>query len=73
MFFYLECLRRALVAPADAATAGGSSRRLCGQSMSGVGASVVRVTVVLKYRFHVRSKFRQVACAIGTVTLGVRG
>ena len=69
----LDLLCRALVALADVATAGGSSPRLCGQSISGVDASVLRVTVVPEYTFHVWSGFRQVSCAIGAVTLGAHG
>ena len=66
-------LRRVLIAP-GAATAGGSSSRLvCGQNMSGVDASVLQVTFVLKYTFHVWSGLRQDECAIGGVTLGPRG
>ena len=38
--------------------------------MPGVDASVLRVTVVLKYTTHVWSGFRQVACAIGGMTRG---
>ena len=41
--------------------------------MSGADASVLRVTVVLKYTSHAWSGFRQVACAIGGVTLGAHG
>ena len=38
--------------------------------MSGVDASVLPVTIVLKNAFHVWSVFRQVACAFGSVTRG---
>ena len=38
--------------------------------MSGVNASVLRVTVVLNYTIQMWSGFRQVACAIGDVTRG---
>ena len=38
--------------------------------MSGVDASDLRVTAVLKYTFHVWIGFRQVVCAIGGVTRG---
>ena len=36
--------------------------------MAGVDASVLRVTVVLKYIIYVWSGFQQVACGIGGVT-----
>ena len=54
----------------DAVTAGGSSPRLCNQSMSGVDAFVVRVATVLEYTLLVWSGCRQVAWAIGGLTLG---
>ena len=54
----------------DAATAGGSSPRLCGQSMSEIDVSVLRVAIVLEYTFLMPSGFRQVFCAIRGVTLG---
>ena len=38
--------------------------------MSGVDASVLRVTNVLEYTFLMWSGFWQVACAIGGVTRG---
>ena len=50
-FFYLEFLRRALIAP-DAATGGGSSLKLCVDSISGVDSFRFRgVAIVLKYTF----------------------
>ena len=55
----------------DAATAGGSSLRLCvGRVFSGVYAVVLLVAIVLKYKFRVWFVLRQVACAIGGVTRG---
>ena len=41
--------------------------------MPGIDASVVRVTPELKYTPRVLSRFRQVACAFGSMTLGERG
>ena len=43
---------------------------VCGQSMSGVDAAVLRVAVFLEYTSRVWLVFRQVACAIGGVTRG---
>ena len=37
----------------DAATSGGSSPRLCGKSLSGVGAALFLVAIVLEYTFRV--------------------
>ena len=68
-FSDLEPLRGALIVP-DAATTGDSSPRLCGQSLSGVDAAVLLVAIVLEYTFRVGAAFRQVACAIGSVTRG---
>ena len=41
--------------------------------MPGIDASVLRVTAVLKYAFHVWSGFGLLTCAIGGVTLGALG
>ena len=41
----------------DAATAGGSSPRLCGQSLSGVDAAALLVAIVLEHTFRVWSFF----------------
>ena len=54
----------------DAAIAGGSAEVVCEQSLSGVDAAVLLVVIVLEYTFRVWSVFRQVACAIGSVTRG---
>ena len=72
-FFGWAFLRRVPTAPGAATDGGSSSRLACEQNMSGVDASVLRVTFVLKYTLHVWSGLRQDACAIGGVTLGPHG
>ena len=42
----------------------------CGQSLYGIHDAVLLVAIVLEYTIRVRSVFRQVACAIGSVTHG---
>ena len=55
----------------DAATAGGSSSRVCvGRVCPGLMQSVLLVDIVLEYTFRVWSVFRQVERAIGGVMRG---
>ena len=59
VFFYLEFLRSAPKVP-DAATAGGSSSRLCVDKICPDMMVSLLVAIVLKYTFRVWSVFLQV-------------